>query len=209
MRWQNVLGEIRAKKQQLARLDAGVGLPVMPPDGVSPSEIAVVERALGGPLPPSYRELLAVHDGVPDLYHGASLLAAHHLACGTFAELARSVIARSDPALGEGAGRGRSELLPFGVDHAMETIFAWDLGAPRRGSEPKVVVWMSEIGVQIESFPSFLEFILALLEADVEERLRPLWPSLWGRGAPSAQIAPIGAAPAAGPKAGVRAVFAA
>jgi hypothetical protein len=209
MQWQSVLREIRAKKQQLARLNGGVGLPDMPPDGVSPGEIAAVERELGGPLPPSYRELLMVHDGVPNLYQGASLLAAHHLACGTFAELARSVIARSDPALAEGAGSGLSALLPFGMDPTMETIFAWDLAAPRRGSEAGVVVWMSEIGVQIESFPSFLGFILNLLEADVAERLRAPRRSTWRRGALVAQSPARGAALAAGPMAGDRAVFAA
>lgn len=208
MQWQHLLREIRARKQKLARLDAGVGLPVMPPDGVSPGEIAAVERALGCPLPPSYRELLAVFDGVPNLYQGASLLGARHLARGTFVELARSVIARGDPALVEGPGSGRSALLPFGVDPAMETIFAWDLGAPRRGGEPKVVLWINEIGVQIESFPSFLEFILSLLEADIEERLRALWSSPGRCGAASALRPPLDMAPAA-PKVGDHAVVAA
>jgi hypothetical protein len=205
--WQRLLHEIRITKQKLARLDARIGLPVMPPDGASPGEIAALERELGCPLPPSYRQMLSVHDGVPGLYQGASLLGAHDLARGTFGELARGVIARGELCLVEGKERGLRALLPFGVDPAMETIFAWDLRAPRKDGEPKVLLYSNEIVAQLESFSSLLEFILAMLEADVEERLSALWPSLFRARPPALALSASEMAKA--PKAGNSAVFAA
>ena len=61
MRWHLTLGEIRARKLDSARLDPRGGMPILPPAGASAGEIAAVERRLGRPLPPSYRELLALH----------------------------------------------------------------------------------------------------------------------------------------------------
>ena len=207
MHWQRVLHSIQITKQKLARLDARVGLPVTPPGGASLGEIAAVERKLGCPLPPSYRQLLSMHDGVPDLYQGASLLSAHQLAGGTLVELARRVIARGDLGLSEGPERGPGTLLPFGVDPANETIFAWDLSAPRKGGEPKVVLYTNEIGAQLESFSGLLEFILAMLEAEVEERFRARWPSVWRLLPPSLSLVAAPTAPL--PKDGDRAIFAA
>src|SRR4051812_674694 len=92
MRWQSLLHEIRALKLDLARLDPRAGMPVLPPAGASPAVLDGAPRHLGRPLPPSYRALLAQHDGVPQLYHGASLLGARPLARGTYVDLARMVI---------------------------------------------------------------------------------------------------------------------
>jgi hypothetical protein len=162
MRWQPLLAEIRALKLSLARIDPRAGMPVLPPGGASPGAIAAVERRLGQPLPPSYRELLAQHDGLPSFYQGASLLGARPLSRGTYLELARLCIETSPGA----------ELVPFGVDGTGETIFAWDVSATARDGELPVVVWMNEIGERVDSFPSFLELVLEMLGGDVAERQR-------------------------------------
>src|SRR5580698_5888430 len=104
MRWQPPLAEIRAKKLSMARLDPRAGMPVMPPPGAAPSAVDAVERRLGRPLPPSYRELLAQHDGLPGFYQGASLLGTRPLSRGTYVELARLYL---------DAERGAS-IVPFG-----------------------------------------------------------------------------------------------
>ncbi len=122
MRWHLLLAEIRAQKLALARLDPRAGMPVLPPAGAAPHAIAAVERRLGRPLPPSYRALLALHDGLPAFYQGASLLGARPLARGTYLELARICIAPDHDA----------ELVPFGVDGRGDTIFAWDTSRPAR-----------------------------------------------------------------------------
>src|SRR5262249_26018209 len=118
MCWQPLLTEIRVKKLALARLDPLGGMPILPPAAATPAPIASVERRLGRPLPPSYRELLAQHDGVPGFYLGASLLGTRPLARGTYAELAHV----------DDETEQRGALVPFGLDRAGEVVFAWDLG---------------------------------------------------------------------------------
>jgi SMI1 / KNR4 family (SUKH-1) len=163
MRWQPILTDIRAQKLALARLDPRAGMPVLPPAGAALCAIQAVERRLGRPLPPSYRELLAQHDGLPAFYQGAGLLGARPLARGTYLELARICI---DP-------DRDARLVPFGVDSSGDTIFAWDLARPRADGELEVVVWMNEIGERVADFPGFLELVLAMLTAEIAERQRP------------------------------------
>lgn len=164
MRWQSVLQEIRRKKLDLARLDPRAGMPVLPPAGASPAAIDAVERRLGLPLPPTYRALLEQHDGVPQLYHGTSLLGARPLARGTYVDLARLVIDAP-----EGAP---VDLVPFGVDAQGETIFAWDRSALREDGEMEIVVWINEIGTRVDTFPAFLELICDMLAAEIDDRRR-------------------------------------
>jgi SMI1 / KNR4 family (SUKH-1) len=179
MRWQPLLAEIRAKKLTIARLDPRAGMPVMPPAGAAPSAVAAVEHRLGRHLPPSYRELLSQHDGLPGFYQGASLLGARPLSRGTYVELARLYL---------DAERGAS-VVPFGIDATGDVIFAWDTTVAHAGDELEVVVWMNEIGVRVPSFPAFLELVLDMLGAEIAERLRLLGRN--GRGpADAAEPAP-------------------
>lgn len=167
MRWQSTLQEIRAKKLDLARLDPRAGMPVLPPSGAAPRAIEAVERRLGRPLPPSYRALLAQHDGVPQLYHGASLLGTRPLARGTYVDLARLVI----------DAPGDADLVPFGIDATGEAIFAWDRAAARDDGELEVVIWVNEIGERVESFPAFLDLVCAMLTAEIDDRRRVAAPA--------------------------------
>jgi hypothetical protein len=166
------LAEIRALKLDLARLDPRAGMPVLPPSGASPAALASVERKLGRALPPAYRELLALHDGFPQLYQGASLLSTSQIIRGSFVDVARMMIDLGEPGPAS-ATRRRPTLVPFGIDSAAETIFAFDCGAT--GGELGVLLWMNEIGVRLDGFAAFLDFVTEMLQADVEER-RPAAP---------------------------------
>ncbi len=177
MHWRPLIGAIRAKKLEIARLDPRRGMPVLPPVGATPRQIANVEKKLGRPLPPSYREFLSVHDGWPELLHGTSLLGAHHLARGTFDGIARMAIDIED--------RSPSEIVAFGVDAPGESIFAWDPRAERDDGELGGGGWVNDIGARLDDFTAFLEFADAVLEADVlslrSARLEPARPRAVGR----------------------------
>ncbi len=162
MRWQTLLAEIRAQKLVLARLDPRAGMPVMPPPGASPAAVDAAARRLGRPLPPSYRDMLAQHDGLPGFYQGAALLGTRPLARATYVDLARMSIDAERSAA----------LVPFGIDAAGETIFAWDTTRPRADGELEIVVWMNEIGARLESFPAFLDLTLDMLASEISERHR-------------------------------------
>jgi hypothetical protein len=158
MRWQPLLAAIRAQKLALARLAPRAGMPILPPAGAAPSAIEAAEHRLGRPLPPSYRELLAQHDGLPGFYLGAGLLGTRPLTRGTYVDLARLSI--------------DDGVFPFGIDARGETIFAWDTAAARSDGELGVVVWMNEIGERVPSFPDFLALVLEMLGAEIAEKQR-------------------------------------
>lgn len=185
MRWHLTLNEIRARKLDLARLDPRAGMPIAPPAGAAERAVSDVARRLGRALPPSYRAFLALHDGWHDLYQGVSLLGARHLARGTYRDLARMVIEEAN-AVGSAREAG---LVPFGIDAAAETIFAWDPASARPDGELEVVVWMNEIGERVASFPALLDLVLDMLTADLDERRKVADPAARRRApAPSASL---------------------
>jgi hypothetical protein len=164
MPWQPLLHDIRALKLDLARLDPRAGMPVAPPSGADPRALEAVERRLGRSLPPSYRALLVEHDGVPQLYQGASLLGVRPLLRGTYVDLARMVIDAP-------GGTPDADLVPFGIDPRGEVIFAWDRSRSGDDGELEVVLWMNEIGARVPSFPAFLEMVRDMIASEIEERL--------------------------------------
>src|SRR6185503_9808824 len=112
MRWQDTVQELRARKLELACIDPRGGMPIIPPPGASEKAVAAVEARLRRPLPPSFRAFLLLHDGWPQLYQGASLLSARHLARGTYEDVTRLVLDEWEDSDARGpfsATRGRSE----------------------------------------------------------------------------------------------------
>jgi hypothetical protein len=170
----SLLGEIRALKLDLARLDPRAGMPVLPPGGATTAGLLAAERKLGRALPSAYRELLAIHDGFPQLYQGASLLSTSQLVRGSFVDIARMTIDLDGEPRSSDSRLRRPTLVPFGIDSSAETIFAFDREAP--GPELGVLIWVNEIGVRLDGFDAFLDFVTEMLQADVEERRRDVEP---------------------------------
>jgi hypothetical protein len=161
MDWLEVTHRIRALRLDLARMDPRRGMPVAPPAGASEQAIAGAERRMGLRLPPSYRALLALHDGWPLFFGGAGLLGVRSLARGAYVGVARMVIDESE---------GGAGLIPFGIDADAETIFAWDAGEARADGELEVMLWTNGVGVRLPSFPDLLELIADMLAAEIEDR---------------------------------------
>lgn len=187
MDWLESMHRIRALKLELARLDPRGGMPIAPPPGASEAAIVAVERRLGTSLPPSYRELLSLHDGWPQLFAGASLLGVRALARGTFMDVGRLVLDHDEVAETRGAGedhaapvgtrgrageRARRGLVPFGIDAAAETVFAWDMDARAEDGELAVILWTNDIGLRLSGFPELLEMVADMLAAELEDRRR-------------------------------------
>ncbi len=169
MQWHEAVSELRARKLELARLDPRGGMPIRPPAGASDRDIVSVERRLGRPLPPSYRELLASQDGWPRFFLGASLLGTLPLSRGTFVDIARMVLEDGD-LVAAAAPTGRPTYVPFGIDAKAETIFAWDLTALRPDGELGIVVLTNEVAMHVDDFPSFLELCVDMVCAEIDDR---------------------------------------
>ncbi|WP_437668678.1 SMI1/KNR4 family protein [Sorangium sp. So ce131] len=216
MEWLESMHRIRALKLELARIDPRRGMPIAPPAGASEAAIAGAERRLGMPLPPSYRELLSRHDGWPQLFAGASLLGVRALARGTFLGVGRMVLEHCEAEEAHGrsdverapAARGRagarSALVPFGIDAAAETVFAWDTEAMGTGGEPEVILWTNDIGLRLSGFPELLEVVRDMLAAELDDRrsraashtsLTPMPPSVAPRSRARAVAVPLVPAP--------------
>jgi hypothetical protein len=177
MQWYETVNLIRARKLELAAADPRAGMPVMPSARAGERGIAAVERRLRRPLPPSYRAFLGTHDGWPQFYQGASLLGVRHLARGTYDEVTRLVLEEWEaPRQGSGKSQRRQPpkhvLVPFGIDARAETLFAWNTSCVRSDGEMEIVLWINGIGERVDSFPEFLQLVLELIGADLDERRR-------------------------------------
>ncbi|WP_437922840.1 SMI1/KNR4 family protein [Sorangium sp. So ce291] len=183
MEWLESMHRIRALKLELARMDPRRGMPIAPPAGASEAAIAGVERRLGMPLPPSYRELLSRHDGWPQLFEGASLLGVRALARGSYMDVGRMVLEHCEGEGTRGAGErdlapatvrrrhgARSALVPFGIDAAAETVFAWDPEATGPDGELEVILWTNDIGLRLSGFPELLDTVKDMLAAELDDR---------------------------------------
>jgi hypothetical protein len=166
----SLVESLRAARLELARLDPRGGMPLCPPPPATAEAISHAERRIGRPLPPSYREFLAVHDGWPQFFQGAALLGARQLARGAFVEVARMV-------LGELSDADTAYVVPFGIDAEAEVILAWDFSRPGADGEVDVLFWVNEIGVTVGSFWAVLDLARDIVDAAVVDKraggLRP------------------------------------
>jgi hypothetical protein len=171
-----LLSGIQALQLEVLRAAPYRDIGLVPNPGASASAIAAVEQRISRPLPPSYREFLALHDGWPRFFEGASLLGSANLGERTYDEIARATFEAAEAPAPHGAGSARaprSAVVPFGIDPQGTTLFAFDTRVTRADGEYEVVLWVNEIGVRCESFLEFLEFVRDMCQAEVETFAAP------------------------------------
>jgi hypothetical protein len=174
MTWQDTLGEIRRVQTELLRLvpyrDAGL----VPNPGAPPDAVERAERRVGRRLPPTYRAFLARHDGWPRFFDGAALLGTRELGKSSYADLAHAALDAAQVDIRSGAPPSvriagyPGQAIPFGIDPAGTTLFAFDPATADAEGEMGVVAWIQEIGIRRASFTDFLGMVLEFCEADLE-----------------------------------------
>jgi len=131
--------------------------------------IASIELGYKVRLPPSYKEFLALYDGWPRVFRGASLLATAQLLDPAIVYKADTALAQqllNGAASGQAPGQQRAcELVPIGLDDNATIVVAIDPTTERLDGEMDVVVWISGLGMRLESFAELLEWLADLLEA--------------------------------------------
>jgi hypothetical protein len=142
---------------------------VPPGAGGLAERLDAVERRWGLVLPPSYREFLAVYDGWPSVYRGASLLSCEELLDPSLPIQAESVIEVANtpvPGLAPARAAWREDrLVPIGIDPSLDTLFVLDASSVRADGEMDAVAWISELGVRVPSFADLLDLVCELTEA--------------------------------------------
>ena len=78
-KFSTLLTRIKETQTEILRLAPYRDVSLVPNPGASQLAIAAVEERIGHRLPPSYREFLALHDGWPRFFEGATLLGTANL----------------------------------------------------------------------------------------------------------------------------------
>ena len=144
---------------------------LVPNPGASMRAIATVEERIGHCLPPSYREFLALYDGWPRFFEGATLLGTANLGKRMYEDMARAAFEAAEtpvPHLAPPSRASRPPVLLFGIDLQGTTLFAFNPSVTRADGECEVVAWVNEIGVRRDTFSGFLEFVVDMCESELE-----------------------------------------
>ncbi len=144
---------------------------LVPNPGASRSAIDAVEQRISRRLPPSYREFLAVHDGWPRFFEGATLLGTANLGKRLYEDMARAAFEAAEtpvPHLAPPSRAARPPIVPFGMDVQGTTLFAFNPSVTRGDGECEVIAWVNEIGIRRDTFTGFLEFVVDMCESEVE-----------------------------------------
>jgi hypothetical protein len=166
-----LLIKIRETHTEISWLQPYRDLGLIPNPAASEVAIAKAQKRLNRRLPPSYKAFLALHDGWPRFFDGASLLGTATLGRRKYEDLARAAFEAAETPVPLGPPRRprASTLIPFGADLEGTTLFAFNPAVTGPDGEYEVIAWMNEIGVRQPSFSAFLEFILELGRQDVAD----------------------------------------
>lgn len=168
----DLLITIRETHTQISWLQPFRDLGLIPNPAASEIALERAEERLGRALPPSYRDFLALHDGWPRFFDGASLLGTANLGHRQYEDLARAAFEAAEtpiPDLGPPTRPRARNLIPFGADLEGTTLFAFNPAVVGPDGECEVIAWVNELGVRQPSFRAFLEWILDLGQQDLQD----------------------------------------
>jgi hypothetical protein len=172
----DLLIKIRETHTEISWLQPYRDLGLIPNPAASEVAIAKAEKRIKRRLPPSYREFLALHDGWPRFFDGASLLGTANIGLRRYEDLARAVFEAAEtpvPDLGPPRRPRARSLIPFGADLEGTTLFAFNPAETQPNGEYEVIAWVNEIGIRQPTFRAFLEFVLEMGQQDVADRDGP------------------------------------
>jgi len=166
-----LLTRIKEIQTEILRVAPYRDISLVPNPGASQLAIAAVEERISHRLPPSYREFLALHDGWPRFFEGATLLGTANLGKRMYEDMARAAFEAAEtpvPNLAPPSRAQRPPVVPFGIDLQGTTLFAFNPSVTRSDGECEVVAWVNEIGVRRDTFTGFLEFVVEMCESELE-----------------------------------------
>lgn len=166
--WRPEIVRLIALKQAISDADDhGLWEHRLPKAAATADDLVALETHLGVALDPGYREFLTFANGWPSFMQSVDLFGVDELRGGRQLNLAYEQIAAiEEPVLSE-AGLKRDSVLPIAATSVDLDLFVMPVAD---GLQAPPVIWLA--GEEIDRFPSFEAFVLAMLEYNVRELAR-------------------------------------
>jgi len=136
----------------------------LPKVRVSDEEIDAVERHLGIRLDPDYRGFLRYANGWPSFIQAVNLFGTEDLRGSPTFAYANQMLDAVEPIVYEQTGLERGAVLPIAATTEDLHMFVMPVVD---GQQVPPVVWLA--GYEIDRFPSFDDYVLAMIEYNARE----------------------------------------
>jgi hypothetical protein len=158
--WKQRIVELVLVKQKLAELDTkGLWQHRLPAVAATEVKLRAVEAYLGEALDPAYRAFLLHADGWPAFYQSVDLFGSDDLMGSDRSRHAAEMLDFVEDAVLATSRLRREDLLPIAASPVDTDLFVM---MRQSASHPGGVVWLA--GSEIDRFPSFDEYFLAMVD---------------------------------------------
>lgn len=164
--WVQRIAELVTVKQRLGEVGRGNVWEIrFPAVAAEEAHVVDVEGELGEKLNSQYREFLLHADGWPAFYQAVDLLGTGDLSGGSDrGTRARNTLSYIEDAALEESGLRRADLIPIAVSSTDQDLFVI---LRESSTTPGVVVWFA--GAEVDRFPTFSEYFLAMIDYNRNE----------------------------------------
>ena len=131
----------------------------VPHVGAAESQLRAVEKHLGEPLDPTYRQFLECAGGWPAFLQTVDLFGPEELLGNERFRHAQDMVGYLEDVVLEKARVRQEDLLPIAASPVDRHLFVM---TRRSAPQPGVVIWLD--GDEVDRFPSFDEFFLAMMD---------------------------------------------
>lgn len=136
----------------------------LPKVAATEEELLAVEARLGEPLDPEYRSFLRCAGGWPGFYQSVDLFGPSDFMDGPRFHQALALLSLIEDTVLVEVGLTREDLLPIAATPIDLDLFVM---ARRSTSCPGTVIWLA--GREIDRFPNFREYFLAMMDYNRQE----------------------------------------
>ena len=131
----------------------------LPEVAAADEQLLEAEQHLGHSIDPRYKAFLKCANGWPAFYQAVDLFGTDDLIYGSRKENGEFILSLLDEAVVKKSGIKREDLLPIAATNLDRDLFV--ITRPTSNS-PGIVIWFA--GEEIDRFPNFDEFFLAMVE---------------------------------------------
>lgn len=163
--WQDKIAVMIYIKQAIMKLDVNnLWSHDLPEIAASEEELQKTERILGYRLDNYYRDFLKSANGWKEFYQTVNLFGTKELSGSKIMKYALSLLEAVDDSVFRSIGFTKNELLPIAASEYDKDLFVISVPSSRK---PGVIIWLA--GEEIDRFPNFKEYYLAMLDYNRDE----------------------------------------